>query len=52
MTLDELKKDHIKSLTAMKEDFLVGVDINNTNEMVNLDGTALSRRNERVERLN
>jgi len=40
MTLDKLKKDHIKTLTAMKDDLLTGVDIFNPNEMVNLDDTA------------
>jgi len=39
MTLDQLKKDHIKTLTAMKDDLLTDVDINNPNEMANLDDT-------------
>ena len=40
MTLDQLKKDHIKSLTDIKDSLLEGVDINNPNEMKNLDDTA------------
>ena len=42
MTLEELKQDHIQSLTNIKGDLISKVDVNNPNEMKSKAGTQIS----------
>ena len=42
MTLEELKQDHIQSLTNIKGDLISKVDVNNPNEMKSKTGTEIS----------